>query len=68
MAPPPKIPVRENSELENFAKTKGILFALVRPINSLILKVKDIAIFAANISDIFQKLDTSAKSVFVYVI
>ena len=63
---PQKIPVRENSELENFAKTHGILFALV--IHSLILKVKDIAIFAANVSDFFQKQDTSAKSVFVYVI
>ena len=42
---PKKIPVRE---FGNFAKTQGILFAQV--VNSLILKVKDTAIFAAKIS------------------
>ena len=35
-------------EFGNCAKTQGILFAQV--VNSLILKVKDIAIFAAKIS------------------
>ena len=37
------------------------MFAQV--VNSLILKVKDIAIFATNIFIFFQKLDRSAKSV-----
>ena len=44
-----KIPVRgKNCEFGNFAKTHGILFAQV--VNSLILKVKDIAIIATKIS------------------
>ena len=38
----------KHREFGNFAKTQGILFAQV--VNSLILKVKDIAIFAAKIS------------------
>ena len=42
-----------------FGKTQGIWFAQV--VNSLILKVKDILIFAANF--FFFKLDKSAKSV-----
>ena len=37
------------------------MFAQV--VNSLILKVKDIAILAAKISFFFQKLDRSANSV-----
>ena len=41
---PKKIPVREKTEYGNFAKTQGILFAQV--VNSLMPKVKDIAIFA----------------------
>ena len=45
-----------------FGKTQGILLGQV--VNSLILKVKDIAIFAAKISIFFLKLDRSAKSVF----
>ena len=40
---------------------KGSWFALV--VNSLILKVKDISIFAAKISSFFSKLDISAKVV-----
>ena len=36
-----------------FAKTQGIWLAQV--VNSLILKVKDISIFAANISNFFSK-------------
>ena len=56
-----KIPIRENSEFGNFAKTQGILFAQV--VNFLILKVKDVAVFAAKIFIFFQKLDRSAKSV-----
>ena len=44
-----KNPCQEkNREFRNFAKTQGILFAQV--VNSLILKVTDIAIFAAKIS------------------
>ena len=42
-------------------KENGILFAQV--INYLILKIKDIAIFASKFSIFFQKLDRSAKSV-----
>ena len=38
----------KHREYGNFAKTQGILFPQV--VNSLILKVKDIAIFAAKIS------------------
>ena len=48
-------------EFGNFAKTQGILFSQV--VNSLILEVKDIAIFAGKISIFVQKLDRSAKSV-----
>ena len=39
--------LRKNREFGNFAKTQGILFAQV--VNSLILKVKDTAIFAAEV-------------------
>ena len=42
-------------------KTQGIWFAQV--VNSLILKVKDISILAAKISNYISKLDKSAKSV-----
>ena len=42
-------------------KTQGILLAQF--VNALILKVKDIAIFAAKKSIFLQKLDRSAKSV-----
>ena len=41
----------KHREFGNFAKTQGILFAQV--VNSLILKVKDTAIFAAKISIFF---------------
>ena len=44
-----------------FCQNTGTLFAQVA--NSLILKVKDMAIFAAKISIFFQKLDGSAKAV-----
>ena len=40
-------------EFVNLAKTQGILVAQV--VNSLILKVKDISIFAAKISIFFLK-------------
>ena len=36
---------------------------LAQVVNALILKVKDIVIFAAKISIFFQKLDRFAKSV-----
>ena len=43
---PKRFPVRENTgTLDFFSKTQGILCAQV--VNSLILKIKDIAIFAA---------------------
>ena len=51
----------KHREFGKFAKTQGILFAQV--VNSLILEVKDIAIFAAEISIFFQKMDRSANSV-----
>ena len=57
-----KKPVRENTgNLEILPKTQGIWFAQV--VNSLILKVKDISIFAAKIPQLFFKLDKSEKSV-----
>ena len=63
-----KIPVRENTgNLEILPKgrenlTQGILFAQV--VNSLILKVKDIALFASKIQKKnLRKLDRSVKSV-----
>ena len=46
---------------QNTVKTQGIWFAQV--VNSLILKIKDISIFATNISKFLLKLDKSAKSV-----
>ena len=52
---PKKIPVREDREFGNVAKTQGIWFAEV-------VKVKDIKIFAAKISNLFLKVDKSAKS------
>ena len=45
---------------QNTGKTQGIWFAQV--VNSLILKVKDISIFAARISNFVSNLDKSAKS------
>ena len=50
----------KHREIGNFAKTQGIWFAQV--VNSLILKVKDITIFATRISNFFSNLDKSAKS------
>ena len=41
----------KHREFGNFAKTQGILFAQV--VNSLILKVKDTAIFAAKVSFVY---------------
>ena len=41
----------KHREFGNFAKTQGIWFAQV--VNSLILKVKDISIFAAKIHNFF---------------
>ena len=46
---------------QNTGKTQGIWFAQV--VNSLILKVKDIAIIVEKISIFFKKLDWSAKLV-----
>ena len=43
----------KHREFGNFAKTQGILFAQV--VNSLILKVKDIVIFAVKISIFFPE-------------
>ena len=57
-----RIPCQEkHREFGNAAKTQGIWFAQV--VNSLILKVKHISIFAAKISIFFFKLDKTAKSV-----
>ena len=53
-----KIPVRENTgNVKILSKHRGIWFAQV--VNILILKVKDIAIFAANISIFGGELDKS---------
>ena len=61
-----KIPVTENTgNLEILSKTQGIWFAHV--VNSLILKVKDISIFAAKHFLIFFKLKVCQVS-FVCVI
>ena len=54
-------PSGKHREFGNFDKTHGIWYAQV--VNSLILKVKVIAIFAAKISIFFPKLDRSAMSV-----
>ena len=52
---------RENGKKKS-VNTQGILFAQV--VNSLMLKVMDVGIFAAKISFFFlQKLNRSAKSV-----
>ena len=48
----------KHREFGNFVKTQGISLAQV--VNALILKVKDIAMFARFF---FQKLDRSVKSV-----
>ena len=50
----------KHREFGNFAKTQGISFAQV--VNPLILKVKDISIFAAEISKFVLKMDKYAKS------
>ena len=50
----------KHGEFGIFAKTQGILFAQV--VNSLMLKIKDIAIFATKISIFFKKLDRSVES------
>ena len=68
---------RENSEMAkknpwqgkhrafgNVAKTQGILFAQV--VNSLILKVKDVVIFAVKISIFSQKLEMSESQFCVF--
>ena len=56
-----KIPCQgKHREFGNFVKT---LNCFAQVVNALILKVKDIAIFAAKKIFIFQKLDRSAKSV-----
>ena len=65
---PPKYPCHgKHREFRNFAKTQEILYAQL--VNSLILKVKNIAIIAKMILMVFfNKLDTSAKSVLCNVI
>ena len=57
-----KIPCQgKHRECGNFAKTQGIWFGQV--VNSLILKVKDIALFAAKMSIFIPTLDRFGKSV-----
>ena len=61
-----EIPCRgKHREIGNFAKTQGILFAQV--VHSLIIKVKDILIFAAKIS-IFFEAGYVCQVSFVYVV
>ena len=62
-----KIPCQgKHREFGNFAKTQGIWFAQV--INSLILKVKDLSIFAVKISKKKIKAGYVCQVSFVYVI
>ena len=58
-----KIPVRE---FGNLAKTQGILFAQV--VNSLILKVKNIVLFATRFLSFFLEAGYVSQISFVYVI
>ena len=55
----------KHSGFGHFAKTQGIWFAQV--VNSLILQVKDISIFAANIY-ILLKMDKSATSILCLIV
>ena len=68
-----KFPVRENTgnlailskhreNTRNFIKTQGKHREFARVVNSRILKLKYISIFAAKIPQFFFKLDKSAKS------
>ena len=57
-----KIPCQgKHREFGSFVKTQGI--CLDKVVNALILKVKDIAIFAAKKTFFYQKLERSVKSV-----
>ena len=61
-----KIPCQgKHREFGNFAKTHGIRFAQV--VNSLILKLKDILKFAANISKICFEAGYVYQVSFVYI-
>ena len=63
---PKKIPVRENTgNLEMVAKTQGKHreFGFLKFVNPLVLKIKNILIFAMKISKKKLKLNESAKSV-----
>ena len=55
----------KHREFGNFAKAQGIWFSQV--VNSLIVKVKDILLYATKVSNFFFKVVLSAKSVFYYV-
>ena len=59
--PPKNACQGEYSQFGNYTKTPGIWFAQV--VNSLILKLKDIAMFAAKIPKTFLGLNKSATSV-----
>ena len=62
-----KIPCQgKHREFENFAKTQGTWFAQV--VNSLILKVKDISIFAMKISPKIFEAEYVYQVSLVYVI
>ena len=56
----------QGKEFRNVAKTPGIWFAQV--VNSLILKVKDVTIFAAKIPQFFFEAGFAYQVSFVYVI
>ena len=59
-----KIPVMDNTgNLEILPKHWKNTGGFAQVVNSLILKVKDITIFAVKISILYSKLDISAKSV-----
>ena len=53
--------VKTQGKHREFCQTQGIFF--VQVVNALIIKVKEIAIFAAKNYFFSQKLDRSAKSV-----
>ena len=65
MVPPKKTWQGKHREFGNFAKTQGILFAQV--VNSLIQKVKDIAIFCRENFQLFLDAGCLPSQFCVYI-
>ena len=63
---PKRFPVRENTGSLEFLSKQGIWFAQV--VNSLVLKVKDISIFAAKIPQILFLFGYVCQVSFAYVV